>query len=74
MASKRLQEITFLVASAYREHNMSYSQINYPAVKDEKITNMTKRTVDVMVSVAAAVKKSGCETVNIVYIQQEGSG
>jgi hypoxanthine-guanine phosphoribosyltransferase len=66
-AAKSLQEINFLVASAYREHNMSYSQINSPAVKDEKITNLTKRTVDVMVSVPAAVKKSGCETVNIVY-------
>jgi hypothetical protein len=68
-AAKSLQEIKLLVGSLYGEHNMSQSQINSStkAVKDENITNMTKRTVDVIVSVAAAVKKSGCETVNIVY-------
>ncbi len=49
-AKKSQREIQLLVENACGNKKMSYSQINslFKAVKDEKITKMTKRIADVV--------------------------
>jgi hypothetical protein len=56
VAKKSHREIKLLVENACGNKKMSYSQINslFKAVKDEKITKMTKRIADV-VAIAATI-------------------
>jgi hypothetical protein len=51
------RENKLFVGKAYWEKTVSSSQINslIKAVKDERLTKMTKRNTDVVVAVAAAV-------------------